>query len=523
MTAVIAQPAETRLQPDGAGNAKLLVFSLIVAAQFLLLTSMCSPLYAFNDWVDANAFLTMGKGLIKGLVPYRDLFEQKGPLLYLLHGLAYLVSHTTFLGVFFIEVAGLTAALFLAGKIIRLFVPGAFTWFIIPIFACMPLISRIFETGDSAEELCFPLIMALFYIALHHFKTGGSRPMPSSRMFWAGFTAGCVFMIKYTLLGYWIGFILVIILLCIADRKWRDLGVYALFFCLGGAAATLPWLVYFALNHALDDFLFTYLLINIDLYAKNVSLLDHIRYIGLTLEGFIQTNLFGSLTGMLGIGAFALGPGILDRWQTRILLLLCSVSLAVTVFFGARSYRYYFLAFAPLILFGLIALAFMIDKRFGRSWIRPVLPIQVVLFTVGMAWLAISLSPNVPLMKNTKLDYPQYEFAKIINQVPGATLLNYGFLDGGFYTAADLTPTVKYFMMNNISDAAFPELRDEQNRYIREKLVTFVVIRMGSEMSAENYQAPGLQDNYVFVTAKSLPYINGNLVYKYALYKVRDS
>ena len=53
--------------------------------------------------VDGNAFFTMGKGMFNGKVPYKDLFEQKGPLLYLIYGIGYLISHDTLLGVLFIR------------------------------------------------------------------------------------------------------------------------------------------------------------------------------------------------------------------------------------------------------------------------------------------------------------------------------------------------------------------------------------------------------------------------------------
>ena len=79
-------------------------YCLFLSILFLLICTKSSPLYPFNDWVDSNAFFTMGKGMINGKVLYRDLFEQKGPLLYFIHGLSYLISNKTFLGVFIFEV-----------------------------------------------------------------------------------------------------------------------------------------------------------------------------------------------------------------------------------------------------------------------------------------------------------------------------------------------------------------------------------------------------------------------------------
>lgn len=73
----------------------ILIFSAII----LFFCSKNSFLYFFNDWVDANAFFTMGKGMFNGLVPYKDLFEQKGPLLYLIYGIGYFIENDGFIGV----------------------------------------------------------------------------------------------------------------------------------------------------------------------------------------------------------------------------------------------------------------------------------------------------------------------------------------------------------------------------------------------------------------------------------------
>ena len=56
--------------------------------------SKSSPLYPMNDWVDVNCFFTVGRGITHGMVPYLDLYEQKGPLIYFLYALAALISES---------------------------------------------------------------------------------------------------------------------------------------------------------------------------------------------------------------------------------------------------------------------------------------------------------------------------------------------------------------------------------------------------------------------------------------------
>ena len=55
-------------------------------------------------------------------------------------------------------------------------------------------------------------------------------------------------------------------------------------------------------------------------------------------------------------------------------------------------------------------------------------------------------------------------------------------------------PNIKHFHKPNIQYENYPEIMDEQNRYIREKIVDFVVIRVLQE--DDSYNIPYLYDNY---------------------------
>lgn len=76
---------------------KYYLFLILFSFFTMLIFSKSSPLYFINDWVDANAFYSVGKGIAHGQVPYKDLFEQKGILLYFIHTIAYNLSSTSFL------------------------------------------------------------------------------------------------------------------------------------------------------------------------------------------------------------------------------------------------------------------------------------------------------------------------------------------------------------------------------------------------------------------------------------------
>ena len=119
------------------------------------------------------------------------------------------------------------------------------------------------------------------------------------------------------------------------------------------------------------------------------------------------------------------------------------------------------------------------------------------------------------LLKN-KESLVQYKFANIINLTEDATLLNYGFLDGGFYTATGIVPNCKYFCKVNISRKNFPEMMDMQDTYIKEKLVDYIVFKKSEyESEIDDRNIPYLEENYNCVDVSS----NGDT--KYYLYKVK--
>ena len=186
-------------------------FCAFLSAGLLLIATKSSPLYPLNDWPDANTFFSIGKGMMNGLVPYRDLFEQKGPLLYFFHGVASLISQRSFMGVYILEVLSFSVFLYFAQKSLSLFVPVQYSLFALPILAASVLNLRSFAHGDTAESYVFPFMMFSLYTLLRHFKEHEPEPMPPKVQLLNGVMAGCVMWIKYAFLGFWFGWLLTVV------------------------------------------------------------------------------------------------------------------------------------------------------------------------------------------------------------------------------------------------------------------------------------------------------------------------
>ena len=77
-------------------------------------------------------------------------------------------------------------------------------------------------------------------------------------------------------------------------------------------------------------------------------------------------------------------------------------------------------------------------------------------------------------MKIPREDTPQYRFAEIIRRSEDPSLLNVGFLDGGFYFASGVLPSDPYFCTLNLS---LPAMDAALKRSLRQGETQFVVTR----------------------------------------------
>ena len=188
---------------DNKKKLLIILYCFIVSFLILLFASKNSFLYPFNDWVDVNAFFTVGKSMFKGIVPYKDIFEQKGPFLYLIYGIGSLISYTSFVGVFILEVVFWTIGLYFLYKLLRIFISLKSSLIIIPMFTTLISTTFAFAHGGAAEEFMLPLFMITLYYYFKHFKV---RKLNKKEIFINGVVAGLVLLTKYTLLGFWIGF-----------------------------------------------------------------------------------------------------------------------------------------------------------------------------------------------------------------------------------------------------------------------------------------------------------------------------
>lgn len=230
---------------------------LAVMMAFFIATNN-SPLF-LEIGADNAIFLTVGKAIAMGKVPYVDIVENKGPVLFLLNALPQFFMEGT-LGVFIIEALMMVGATLLLLNTARKMQGDKRSALcaVAAVGVYFATLTNTINSGNFGEEYnLFLLVVALW--ALVRAVTGsGKRHWVSP--FLLGFSAATIALIKISDIPA-CGVIILFYLIWMAMEKrgfWKDF-----FVCIAGMALiAVPVFVYLGLNGAIGPMFEEYILSN---------------------------------------------------------------------------------------------------------------------------------------------------------------------------------------------------------------------------------------------------------------------
>lgn len=473
-----------------------LIFIILTAFAVITICSKSSPLYPINDWTDANCYMTVGRAMLNGAMPYRDLFEHKGPVIYLLHALAAVISDRSFFGVFLLESVFCGWFLYLSYKVLLNHCNSRPLW-AVPLTAAVIYSAKVFCHGDSAEEFCLPLILCSFLIGSESFCS--KNEISDRDSFLIGVLSGIIMWTKFTLLGFYAGFFIAAVVF-FRKNILRLIRMCSMII-LGIGAVSAPIMIFFTANDSLTNLFEVYFYDNLFIYSgseEKSSLLENLKNGMVFTASFMPVGFGIIITGIIT-------AAVNKSRQNLIYTAVTLITAFLLVFSGHLSYRYY-----PLILGAFVPASEAFIISFAEKKVKK---IKLPIFIFSGAAFAVCIGscflfcPNIYLMRYEKQQLPQYQFAEIINQTDDPTLLNYDFLDGGFYLAADIVPEFKYFCRNN---TGLDAMLSSQRYYVENSIPDYIVVRSSSG------NKPSFS-NYICVAESELPYYEK--YFYYYLYK----
>ena len=212
---------------------KIIVLFSAILGLFCLGTN---PISQSMRCVDEMVFLYVGDAMRRGLMPYRDVFDHKGPLLYIINEIGLSISNGATWGVWLIEGVLLVLGCIVLIRWARRIGVGSCAATAMLLYLVFVFISIC--GGNICETY------ALFFVVCA--LASGLAPLIT------GFSIAGLIMVKFTL-----AFPLAVAFLSV-NLKWRRIFLCSIVSCMG----LVPFVVWMMANHFLGDFWDVYIMFN---------------------------------------------------------------------------------------------------------------------------------------------------------------------------------------------------------------------------------------------------------------------
>ena len=393
---------------------------------------------------DEGVYATVAQGILDGKIPYRDLFDNKPPLVY---GW-YAISFTLFGETVFAPRILAALALSLTGVLLyqhaRLALPKGAAYTAAILFAISTGLPWVALHANTEAYLLLPLVGSLLAF---------TRGMKDGKLGWffaAGLLAGLAMMTKQV--AMWNLLALAMVALVWQHKayglSWK--AVAPVFWLFTGtlislAAVALP----FALTGSLDDFLYATLSYNW-VYARLITWAERAQYMGAIIY-------FLAVAAPFVVGALA-GAVVLLRRRAQAMdyvLILWAIASAIGVASGGRFFPHYFLQLMPSLA---VLTGVVIYDRFANgghhtlsrpAWIIATLLIVISVGTTTVVYIA----PRQAEQRIVEQVYFQKEWEVSSRDLgaylkartaPDDLIFNYG-RESQIYFYADRQPAIPYF------------------------------------------------------------------------------
>ena len=233
----------------------ILLYLFLVALLFVTIFSYTtSPLYNLNGFTpDSIIFQIIGKYWVQGSIPYKDLWDMKGPYIYFINAIGYLLTNSR-TGIYVIQIIFMWFTLLCIYNICNQVVAPCLSYFII--LLSLASLSYIYEGGNLTEEyILLPLTLSFYYVFkwINQYESEHTiNHLPQHSIVY-GIVLGLSLMTRLTNALSICTAVFIIIVILLFHKKYKNLFYNALYFLLGFIITTLPFFLYFHHHQALDE------------------------------------------------------------------------------------------------------------------------------------------------------------------------------------------------------------------------------------------------------------------------------
>ena len=237
---------------------RIVVYSFIgLCILVMAFNASNNPLSIGNTSTDSSVFNYVAKVIINGGMPYRDTFDHKGPLIYIIDAAGILINND--IGIWLFELISIFLIFLFGYKIAVLQGCGQVSVCIVALIDTFTL-ACFFEGGNLVEEYACVFLTISLYIFLKFFSFGNVK---KRELVICGASFGAVCMLRINMIALWIIMCIGVLSNRIYNKKAKDIINYIKWFIVGFGIVVVPIVLWLIKNNAFTAFIQDYLLFNL--------------------------------------------------------------------------------------------------------------------------------------------------------------------------------------------------------------------------------------------------------------------
>lgn len=412
---------------------KMIAFSfslfLGIITWFTLATSVRKGL----PLLDASIFEYFGYAMSHGQRMYLDLFDHKGPVIFLINYLGYSIGAS--LGIKILYIASLIVFFYIGYYISRLFT-GIRNSFVVLIITFI-ILESFFEGGWGLEGYILPCLAYSLYIFIKYFLTDKVK---GYEIVLTGFSFAVVLFTKANMIGMWLVFSLLISIKLIYQREVISLLKHIGLFIIGSIVFILPLCCYLLFQGSLEEMFYQSIVMNF-IYSKESSELSVREILKWYMDqaNYLQINFIIVIAIITGWKRYGMKTLIYT-----ITFLFCLILALIS----KRTYLHYLLVLIPLFI---PYISVTINKLINKDASKYFLLLLVGL--LGIYWGSLSDIKNKVDNRYNDLSLNEKEVANYISAHTDKQDKIYTHrLNGIIYLYSDRLSSTKFFFVPSLKD-----------------------------------------------------------------------
>lgn len=491
-------------------DKRIFLLLLVWAAAVLMLMSPDSPLHGLWAHTDSAWFYMAGKAWMNGLRPYVDFADSKGPLVWLIYGVGYLLSPRSYTGVYVLSCLFYAGTFWYNFKTARIFMDDDRRSLLVTLLMAFPYFLYWFHFEVRAEDFCnFFVAMSMYCLFRLLYGSGAAAARPTPRR--CGLVLGGCFsallLIKFNIAAMQASMVGIALWHCLWNKEKSSMLKWVV---AGAVAVALPFVAYFLVTDTFGAFVQEYFINTLGTVSS---------------EGGYQKSFFREMAEALSIPAplvlllvIIYGGWLIGRQQRHYRYIPLSVGVFFFMLATIHKLPHYYSICSIFVIYLMIDMVKSVTRPLGNK--------TLVAAVAGiLAWgiyenVRIVSQLNIAAVWTEKDSRTVYEeISQIMSGVDKPLILNLGSNEQGYGISQGALPAGKYwaYQLGSTHD-----MTREHLELLRSGKADFVIVFDEETMIARCgiTSEDIMNSGYVMCYIKEYPYVlNSKVRIKTVVYK----